>query len=312
VPGVAKRAYVASHFAIELGDGSNNALIGFVRSVEGGGIKAEMLTYQQGVNTDLWRQIGKPKFEDISLSVGMGMSKRFWDWIKAFFARDLIRQNGAVLGADFGFVEKTRRTFRDALIAEVGLPGVEGGSKEACYMTVKIAPEHLAYEPGSQRTLDAKKGMAPQKKWLAANYRLQLEGYDAGLRRVQKVDGITIKQQILEYQYGPGRLPTKVPGRMEIPNLTFYVPEVDSKPFVDAVKKRVVDGDVISEGKRNGSLAYLSSDLTTELCTVTLKGIDILSVEPEKFDSSSDNFHRVKVQVQVEGMEFEYNNDAIA
>jgi hypothetical protein len=313
VSGVAKRAYVASHFALEVGDGSNNAVIGFVRSVDGGGIKAEMLTHQQGVNTDLWRQIGKPKFDDITVQVGMGMSKRFWDWIKSFFARDLVRQNGAILGADFGYVERTRRTFREALISEVQLPAVDGSQKDACYMTVKIAPEQLAYEGGTQKKISCAPGLkAPQKKWLACNFRLQLEGYDAGLERVTKVDGLTIKQQILDYQFGQARMPTKVPGRIDFPNLTFYIPEVDSKVFVDAVKQRVVDGVFpVSGGKRNGALTYLASDMS-ELCTVSLKGVDILSCEPEKFESTSDNIHRVKVLVQVEAMDFEYKSGAIA
>jgi hypothetical protein len=313
VSGVAKRAYVASHFALELGDGSNNQVIGFVRSIDGGGIKAEMLTYQQGVSTELWRQIGKPKFDDITVQVGMGMSVRFWDWIKAFFKRDLVRQNGALLGADFGYVERTRRTFMSALIAEVGLPAVDGSAKDPCYMTVKIAPEQLAYEGGTQKKISCAPGLkAPQKKWLAANFRLQLEGYDTGLKRVMKVDALTIKQQILEYQYGPARLPTKVPGRMEIPNLTFYIPEVDAEPFVKAVKKRIVDGDVVSGGKTNGSLTYLASDNSTELCSVGLKGIDILSCEPEKYEASAENIHKVKVQVQVEAMEFDYKSGATA
>ncbi len=310
--GVGKRAYVASHFALEVGDGTNNAVIGFVRSVDGGGIKAEMLTHQQGVNTDLWRQIGKPKFDDITVQVGMGMSERFWKWIKAFFGRELMRQNGAILGADFGYVERTRRTFREALISEVQLPAVDGSVKDPCYMTVKIAPEQLAYEGGTQKKISCPPGLkTPQKKWLASNFRLQLEGFDNGLKRVAKVDGFTIKQQILDYHYGQARLPTKMPGRMDIPNLTFYVPEVDSQVFVDAVKKRVVDGDVVSGGKKTGALTYLASDMT-DLCTVSLKGVDVLSCEPEKFEASSENIHRVKVLLQVEAMDFKYESGAIA
>lgn len=308
MPPVGTRSYVASHFAIEV----EGSIIGFVRSLEGGGIKAEMLTYQQGANTDLWRQIGRPKFEDITVQVGMGMSRTFWDWIKAFFNRDIVRKGGAILAADFGYVERTRRTFKQALISEIQLPAVDGSMKDPCYMTVKIAPEELAYEGGTQKKLSCAPGLKqPQKRWLAANFNLQLEGYDAGLKRVQKVDALTIKQQILDYSYGKARLPSRVPGRMEYPNLTFYVPEVDSKVFVDAVKKRVVTGDEVSGGKRNGALTYLASD-QSELCTVSLRGVDVLSCEPEKFEATSENIHRVKVLLQVESMDFDYKPGATA
>ena len=70
----ANRTYAAAHFGLEL-DGFDQ--VGLFRSIEGGGVKTDVMTYQHGGNYDRWRQLGKPKFEDIKLQVGMAMSQPF-------------------------------------------------------------------------------------------------------------------------------------------------------------------------------------------------------------------------------------------
>ena len=65
------RSYAAAHFALEL---DNKADVGLCKSIEGGSIKTEVMTFQGGGNYDRWRQLGKPKFEDVKLQVGMAMS----------------------------------------------------------------------------------------------------------------------------------------------------------------------------------------------------------------------------------------------
>lgn len=299
-----KRAYVASHFALDI-DGK---MLGFCRSVDGGGIKAEALTHQTGPNQDLWRYIGRPKYDDISIQVGIEMSKAFYEWIADFFSRKGTRKNGALIAADFNYKEKARRTFTEALISEIQMPGVDGSDKNPIYMTVKLAPEQLQYGNGTNNKIqpgdlgtDAKK----QKRWLAANFRLELQGLEQALWRVQKVDGFTIKQQILEYPAGPKRFPTKVAGRLEYPNMTFYMPLVDAAPVIEMLKDRV-ERNKPKVGKGiTGALVYETSD-GKDLCTVGLEGVDIISVEPEKFESTAENISRVKVQIHVEKMTFKY------
>jgi hypothetical protein len=306
------RAYVASHFALEVDDGKKE-ILGFVRSVEGGGVKADILTHQTGAIPDLWRQIGKPKFDDITFQVGMGMSDRFYKWITSFFRRadGVERRSGAIIAADFGYMERTRRSFSEALISEVQIPGADGSDKNPCYMTVKLTPEGMSYDVGSSQPISCPPGLRqPQKKWLASNFRFKIDGFEGACQRVMKVDGFTVKQQILEYPSGHRRLPLRVPGILEYPNMTFYIPEVDAKPFVDHVKQRVMDGGSKKAGP-SGELVFLASDMST-LCTINLQGCDVGSMEPEKLEASQDTIHRIKFQMQVEAMEFQYDAAAVA
>ena len=122
------RAYAAAHFMLEL-HGIDK--LGVFRSIEGGGIKADVMTYQNGGTYDRWRQLGKPKFEDIKLQVGMAMSEPFYDWIAEFFAGTASRKNGAIIAADFYYNERARREFSEAMIKELVFPKLDGQDKNA-------------------------------------------------------------------------------------------------------------------------------------------------------------------------------------
>ena len=127
------RTYAAAHFALEL-DGKKD--VGLFRSIEGGGVKADVMTYQNGASYDKWRSIGKPKFEDIKVQVGMSMSKPFYEWIEKFFDGIADRKNGAIVAADFYYNERARREFTNAMIKELTFPKLDGQDTKAAYMSV--------------------------------------------------------------------------------------------------------------------------------------------------------------------------------
>ncbi|MEO8555009.1 MAG: phage tail protein, partial [Kofleriaceae bacterium] len=130
------RSYAAAHFALEL-DGKDT--VGLFRSIEGGGVRADVMTYQNGANYDRWRQLGKPKFEDIKLQVGMAMSQPFYDWIAKFFDGKADRKTGAIVAADFYYKERARRDFTEAMIKELTFPKLDATDKNPAYMTVALA-----------------------------------------------------------------------------------------------------------------------------------------------------------------------------
>src|ERR1041385_4317039 len=126
-------AYSAAHFALELDDMPD---LGVFRSIEGGGIKADVMTYQNGGTYDRWRQLGKPKFEDIKLAVGMAMSEDFYQWIASFFEGKAVRKNGSIIAADFYYKERARRKFTDAMICELVFPKLDATDKGTTHMNV--------------------------------------------------------------------------------------------------------------------------------------------------------------------------------
>lgn len=305
-PATGTRAYVASKFAFELdGDG----VLGFLNSAEGGGLKTDVVDYKQGRLVDVWRQVGRPKFEDISIKVGMGMSSSFYSWISDFFNRKVTRKNGALVIADFNYKQRARRSFIDALISEVQLPALDGASKEAAFMTVKLVPEGMTYETiaDGPKVESPESLRQPNKMWHAANFTFSVDGYEAAFARTTKIDQFAIKQQILEYPSGHRRTPIRVPGRLEYPNLTVYIPAVDADAIITQANKRLLDYEAPAQGGMNGAIEFRAPDKTV-LCTITLSGVDIVSAEPQKAEASAESISMVKVAIQVEAMRFTYGS----
>ncbi|MDB4959710.1 MAG: hypothetical protein JWO36_7279 [Myxococcales bacterium] len=299
----ANRSYAAAHFALEL-DGKRD--IGLFRSIEGGGVRADVMTYQQGGNYDRWKQLGKPKFEDIKLQVGMTMSGPFYDWIKAFFRGEALRKTGAIIAGDFYYNERARREFDNAMIRELTFPKLDGSDKNAAYMNISVAVEDIKFQAGKANTkLENGKGMKGAKLWTSCNFRLTLDGLPDACRNVSKIDSFTIKQNIIEYHMGGHRAPTKTPSSVEFPNLTFYLPEADAQPFFDRVTERAVTGIVRPKATTSGQIETYDND-GSPLFHVKFVGGDVLSVTPDKADASSEEIKQVKVEMYIESMEFDY------
>ncbi|HEY0192288.1 MAG TPA: phage tail protein [Kofleriaceae bacterium] len=294
--------YAAAHFALELDDLKN---LGMFRSIEGGGIKADVMTHQTGGTYDRWRQLGKPKFEDLKLSLGMAMSQPFYDWIAQFFAGKAVRKDGAIVAADFYYKERARRKFTNGMITELTFPKLDGSDKSTAFMNVGIAVEDIQFEKGSGALLAQNSGLEEQKAWKACNFRFSLDILpDTATRRVTKVDSFTVKQTVLEYASGGSRWATKTPSAMDFPQLSFTMPEADAQPIFDHFTKRGVKGEV--PGRFNGQLETYDNQQQT-VFTLQFFNCDVLNVAPDKSDSTTEEIKQVKVDLYVESMAFKYN-----
>src|SRR4051812_3375841 len=228
------RVYAAAHFGLEL-DGKKD--LGLFRSIEGGGVKADVMTYQHGTSYERWRALGKQKYEDIKLQVGMAMSEPFYQWIENFFAGTPMRKDGAILAADFYYRERARRNFTDALIKELAFPKLDASDKNPAYMNVTLAVEDIKFVKGDGNKITQPVGHDDQKLWTSCNFELSLDGLGAACKRVSKIDAFTIKQTILEYNMGGALAATKTPSQIDFPQISFYVPEADAGPFFEHFTK---------------------------------------------------------------------------
>jgi phage tail-like protein len=300
MPSQQPRSYAAAHFALEL-DGKEE--VGLFKSIEGGSIKTDVMTYQNGTSFDRWRQLGKPKFEDLKLQVGLSMSKPFYAWLDGFFQKKVERKTGAIVAADFYYTERARREFKEALIKEIVFPKLDGSDKNSVYMGVSIAVEEMVFKPGAGKEITKPVGFEKQKQWTANNFRFKLDSFEAQCKRVSKIDSFTVKQNIIEYHAGGFRAPIKCSSQVEFPNITFYVPEVDSMKFIEHFAKRGVAGEV--PGRLTGSITTFDSE-GVDLFEVSFDGADICNVQPDKLDAGSEDIKHVKVDLYTEKMAFKY------
>lgn len=287
------RSFVAGNFGLEL-DGK---VVGFVRSVEGGNVIAEVIEERAGPTFFTKKHIGAPKYQELVLSVPFGADKSLYNWIAASWNASYQRKNGAVLFADYKLDTQRRLEFYNGLITETSIPECDAASKDPSFITIKVAPEYT--KPG---TPVGKVSANKAEMWLPSNFRLDIGGTDC--TRVSKIESFTIKQRVGADNVGERREALKAPGKLEFPNLTFYVTEAFAKTFYDWHEDFVVRGNNSESKERTGTLQFLDATRQKVLLTVKFSNLGIMSVAPEKSGSGAEGIRRAKVELYCERMEF--------
>ena len=219
------RSYSSANFVLEL-DGIK---YGHIQSVESNGISGivNAASPPEGL---LRKHIGGVKYEDIKMRVGLSSTGALAEWIRGFLNNSASRKNGSIIACDFDYKSKHRFAFTNALITEIGFPACDGASKDAAFITIKITPETMKYSAGDGKQVElSASAREKQKKWLCSNFRFAIDGLDPACKKVQKIDEFTIKQKTAAS--------SGVPGKIEYPNISFYVPENAGGDFESWMKQ---------------------------------------------------------------------------
>ena len=301
-----QRSYTAGKYGFEIG----GVLAGWVKDVFGGHATSDVISETIGPDHVIHKHIAGVKYEDITVNCGTGMSKGFYEWIKATFDHKYIRHDGAIITADYDYKERSRKDFVRALITEIGFPALDAASKDAAKMTVKLAPEYTRVKKGDGKSLGgASKGGYPQKKWLPSNFRLTIDGLDC--TRVNKIEALVVKQKIVENPVGELRDYEKEPAHLEIPNLVITLAESHAHDFYTWHEDFVINGNNGDDKEKNGTLEFLSPDLKEVLFKIAFNHAGIFRLEEEKAEAHSENIRRVKAELYVEEMKFEYHSGVL-
>jgi len=297
------RSYVAGNFMLDL-DGVKS---GFLKSVDGGGIKADVIEEPAGEDYYAKKHIGQPKYEEFEIQIGAAMSKAVYDWISTSWQGSHTRKSGSVIAADFQLNAVAQRDFFDALLTEVTIPAADAGSKDPAYMTLKFAPELTRKGKPSGGKLSGP-GKGEQKQWLPSNFRLTIGKLDCS--KVSKIDSFTIKQTVATDDVGSERDYAKEPGKLEFPNLSITMSETGIADWEAWHEDFVIQGNNGQESEKNGSLVFLSSNRADELLEIKFFNLGIFKLAPDKAEANSDQVKRWTAELYCERMEFVYKAGA--
>ncbi len=282
-----RRGYAAGKYGIEI----DGIMAGWVESVEGGHATSDVVNEKIGAGSIQKHVAG---YEDITVNCGTGMSKAFYEWIKAAFDGRYERKNGAIVLCDFNYKEVSRTEWTGGIITEVGLPALDASSKDAARMTIKISPEFTRMVKGAGKPAPSASQARVQKKWLPSNFRLEINGLDC--KRVNKIEALTLKQNVT--------------GKHSVPNLVVTLPESDAGGWNTWQKSFAIGGNRGNE--RNGLLAFIAPDLREELFALNFYNLGLFKLTPDKMEAGSENIRRVKAEMYCEQMKFNYGNGAWA
>ena len=274
---------------------------GFVKSVDGGAISAEVVTERTGADLFDRKHIGPPRYEEFVLQLGLSMDQVVYDWISAMWAAQPARKSGAIVAADVNMVARSRHEFREALITEVTIPACDAGAKDPVFLTVKFAPE-LTRQVKASGKVSGELDKRMKKLWLPANFRLEIEGLEC--RKASKVDALTVRQAIASDEVGDTRDYQREPTAIEFPNLRITLAESDAQSWVDWHEDFVVKGNNDESREKNGALVFLSPDLKTELIRISFANLGIFRLAPAMSAGEADAIQRFTAELYCERMEF--------
>jgi hypothetical protein len=292
------RSYVSGNYSLTLGGEKG----GFVKSVDGGAVSAEVINEPVGPSSFTKKHIGAPKYEDFTIQVGFSMNKVLYNWIQQSWAMNYKRMDGSIVALDYELNPVSERQFNQALLTETTIPAMDGSSKEPSYITVKFAPEVIrTVKPGGTKADYSQYGKTAQKLWLPSNFKLEIPGLDC--TKVSKIDSFTVKQTVVADNIGEARDYQKEPGKLTFPNLKITLAEAAAQTWLAWHEDFVLKGNNGEQFEKGGTLTLLAPDLTTVLAQIKFYNMGIFRIQTQKAEAA-DTVKRVQAELYVERMEF--------
>jgi len=293
------RTYVSGNYFLTI-DGVKS---GFLKSVDGGGITAEVISEPAGKSYFVKKHIGQPKYEDFTIQVGFSMNKVLYNWIQQSWSMNYQRMNGSIIALDYQLNPVSERQFNQALITETTIPAVDGSSKEPAYITLKFSPEYTrVVKPSGSKADFGTYGKSEQKIWSPSNFKLEIAGLDC--TKVSKIDSFTVKQTAITDDIGQARDYQKEPGKLEFPNLKITLAESTAQSWLAWHEDFVVKGNNDEAREKSGTLSLLSVNRQDVMAQIKFYNMGIIRAQPEKGEANADQIRRIQVELYVERMEF--------
>lgn len=275
--------------------------VGFVKSVDGGLVRAAVVPEIVGSNYFVKKHIGQPTYEPVSAQLDLPMAKAIHEWISTQWNGDFKRRNVSLIECDYNFVARAEREFLNAWISEVTIPPMDAAAKDGGCLTVRFTPESISRKPTSARNLSGTLGKSKQKGWLRSHFRLEIDGLNC--RNIIKVESFTVKQPIQESAVGETRTREQRPGPIDFPNLSVTFSEASAKSWVTWFEDFVIKGNCADENEKSGSLVLLAQNLRDELGRVNFHNVGIVCLA-ENQPMAQDRIRTMTAELYCDRMEF--------
>ena len=288
------RSFAAGSFLLEL----DGRACGFLQRVEGGAIRADVVT-QPGQAYFDEKHLGGIRYEELALRLDLALDKTVYEWIGDTWTGKPRRRDVSIVTLDMNRNAVSEREFFQALPTEVTLPALDAAAKDVAFLTVKLVPEYVRAKKGSGVAVKAP--TAKQKAFLPSNFKLEIDGLDCS--KVNKVGALTVRQTTVRDAVGEARDATKVPSRVEFPNLRISLAQATGQTWSAWFDDFVVKGNNDATNERSGKLSFLAPDRKSTLAEVRFFNLGIFRLEPEAREPDADQIARLEADLYCERME---------
>jgi hypothetical protein len=297
------RSSTAGRFVVTV-DGT---AVSFLKKFEGFHPEADVVANDMGPQLFQSKHVANFKWTPGKFTVGAGMGRGMWNWIKAAFEKGYVRKNGSVVSGDFDYNARTELAWQDGLITSVNFPKLDASGKDAVYLDVEVEAEQVRWSKADGK-ISAQYG-TKQKAWLAPNFRFSLGNLPC--ERVSTIDAFTWKCSVATDHTGIHREHAKVPAKVTTPDIKFEVSAADAGPWSDAARKWFVDGQHLENHHMQGRIELLGPDMKQVMAAIELHNCGFKSFKTGALEANSEKVHRIAVEIYLEGLTFsEYDGDA--
>jgi T4-like virus tail tube protein gp19 len=292
-----QRTYTGGRFALDI-DGFN---VGFLKKFSGLAMEADIVANDLGPDNVQKKHVANVKWTPAKATIGIGMGKGMYDWMKAAFDKGFITKNGTFTSADFNYKAQSALTFSNALMTEVTVPKLDGSSKDAAYFDIGFEAEQVRWAKGGGEDIRGKIG-PKQKQWLCSNFKIEIGGLPC--QRVATVDSFTWKCAVAADMLGVFCENTKHPAKVTVPDLKLSISYADHDAWSQAAKKWFIDGNRTEADEMTGRIVFLGPNMKEELGEITLENVGFKKFADEDAEANSEKIKRFNVELYVEKMTF--------
>ncbi|HEU0029595.1 MAG TPA: phage tail protein [Kofleriaceae bacterium] len=295
-----KRSYTAGHFELQI-DG--HASTAYLKSVDGGYVRASTVDEPVGPENMRVKHTSVVDIEPFSIDFGIAGANDVLRWIQASWRKQFGRRNGQITHANFDLYRTFEHEFFDALISETTFPALDGSSKDAAFMKIKIQPERVLSRKSSGGRVQGNMG-TKQKLWTPSSFRLTIDGLDE-MKFTNKIESFTIKQGIKKLYTGEDRYPSIEPTKIEFPNVIGTISLEYADRLLQWYHDYVVKGMNDVKAQKTGAIEFLAPDKKSTLFRINLYEMGIHHAQVVQATANSDQIKRVKFELYVGRMDID-------
>ncbi len=297
---VDRRSYTSGHFELAIDGHTSTA---YLRSMEGGFVSAATIEEPIGSENKRIKHMATVDVEPFTIDFSLAGAKNVIQWISDSWNKQYSRRNGQITHADFNLKSTFEHHFTEALISETTFPTLDGSSKDAGYMKLKIQPETVK----TMKSADGKP-LAPANigtkhlMWMPSGFRFAIDGLDE-MRYVNKIESFTVKQGIKKFYTGEGRFPQIEPTKLEFPTISGTIALEYASQLLKWHDEYVVQGKKDDKQQKSGGIEFLAPDRTTVIFRINLKEVGVSKVAIESSKAGAETIKRVAFTLFVGHME---------
>lgn len=250
-----------------LSDGSSSFAL---KSIEGGAVKAPVITTTVGNNGAVNKFLGTRQIEPVTVPAGVNVPASYVDWARAALNKQFNTKDFVLTQCDANAKEVLSRSFERSVLTGLSFGPFDvtaTASSQPLFKTT-FAPERSTTRAGNGAA--CKPQLGEKQKSFTGNFALALDGLDA--TGVTKIDELALTRVVPDCT---GKELCAGGGSLVIPALRVSIAEGHVDTWLSWYNDFVVSENDSAAHERNGEITLQGSDMKAELLKIGLSGVGI-------------------------------------